>query len=258
MTTEFAKPLVLASPPEKGTRPKDARYLLAGNNAFDTDFNPGPSPAAMNPQILAATKRALWLLGYPTPIGHAFTQDLYDHLSGKTALPKAYKTRRTTRLAHQASVKQKGLAAALRDAKARVHESPAGSNHNPYGEWYEMDGVPWCCIAITYWLVVDGGSKDWQRGSFASYVGSVVDAARAGERHLSITTAPEPGDLATYAGDEHIEFFNGWETSGHSFHSVGGNTSSSDGSPSNGGIVAENLRYVTGGFPVTAFVRVGD
>lgn len=260
---EFATPLLLASPPEKSKRVKDARFLLAGTNAFQTDFKPGPVTSVMNGQIIAATRRALWLLGFPLPIRPVFTQELYDILTGKTPLPAPYKRRRAARLAHQATTKQKALASAKHDAQLAIHETPAGSNLNPYGKEYGFDGVAWCCIFVTVKLV-EAGSKDWVYARvdpahpFAAYVGAVVDAAAHGQRHLSLTNDPEPGDLVAYNRDEHIEFFDGWiDRAAGSFRAVGGNTSAHDGSPANGGEVAENTRSTSGPFKATAFVAVG-
>lgn len=31
-------------------------------------------------------------------------------------------------------------------------ENPAGSNMTKYGEWYGMNGVPWCVEALCYWF----------------------------------------------------------------------------------------------------------
>ena len=31
-------------------------------------------------------------------------------------------------------------------------ESPAGSNRTKYGEWYGLNGQPWCMMAIQFWL----------------------------------------------------------------------------------------------------------
>jgi hypothetical protein len=119
-----------------------------------------------------------------------------------------------------------------------------------------MNGVPWCCIYVTYRLV-KAGFDGFERRKFASYCGAVVDAARKRERHLALTKEPERGDLVIYNKDEHIEFFVEWVAKNESFKAVGGNTSAHDGSKSNGGQVALNTRPVRGNFPATYFVRVG-
>lgn len=260
---EYAKSLVLTSPPEHGARVSDARYLLAGNNVFKQDFGAGAKATTMNATISGAVRRCKDLLGYPTrATDQAFGQVLYEYLTGTKKLPLAYQVRRKLRMAQLAksnTAKFKGCTQALLDAKAGIHESPAGSNLQKYGAWYGFNGVAWCCIAITYWLVAIGGSKWWTRGSFASYVGAVVAAAVAGDRHLSITENPEFGDLVIYEHDEHIEFWVKWvDRAAGTFESVGGNTSSSDGSYNNGGEVGHNTRNVSTPRKVTNFIRVGQ
>lgn len=258
---EFTKELILASPPEKSDRVGDAQYLLAGNNAFKENFHPGPLDKQMGLQTKGAVVRCKYLLGYPNSIVNgAFGQNLYDFLLGRNKLPFTYKLRRKVReaAAHQVtSAKQKAVAQARADAKAGIHEYPHGSNMQKYGAWYGFNGVAWCCVAITYWLVTNG-NKHWAKGSFASYVGSVVQAARNGERHLALTSNPELGDAVIYEYDKHIEFFIEWvDRTAGKFLAVGGNTSSSDGSYNSGGEVAENTRYIHGHFPVTNFVKIG-
>jgi len=98
----------------------------------------------------------------------------------------------------------------------------------------------------------------FERGKFASYCGHVVDAAKRHERGLAITTDPEPGDIVIYNKDEHIELFVEWVKPNVTFKAVGGNTSSHDGSRSNGGEVAVNTREVKDArFPASYFIRVG-
>lgn len=254
---EFATPLRLVSPLEKSDRAKDAQYLLAGNNAFKQNFHPGDVDGEFGPASAAATKRAKLLLGYPmSAVDNSFGQVLYELLCGKRQLSPANLALRERRLKdlEHGDAKRQALAAALEDAKNHVHEE--GENLTPFGKWYGMDGQPWCCMYVTYRLV-HAGFDGFEQGKFASYCGAVVDAARNGQRHLALTTDPEPGDIAIYNGDEHIEFFVEWVEKGKTFKAVGGNTSAHDGSPSNGGEVAVNTRSRSGGFRATCFVRVG-
>jgi hypothetical protein len=259
---EFTNALILASPPEKSDRVGDAQYLLTGNNVFKENFHPGPLDKEMGLQTKGAIIRCKYLLGYPqSDVDGAFGQNLYNYLLGRNKLPVTNQLRRKIREATANAAKtnkQKAVAQARADAKAGIHEYPPGSNMNKYGAWYGFNGVPWCCIAITYWLVTTG-NKNWAKGSFASYVGNVVQAARSGERHLAITDNPELGDVVIYEYDEHIEFFIQWiDRPTGSFLSVGGNTAQlNTGSYNNGGEVAENVRYVNGNKHVTNFVRIG-
>ncbi len=82
-----------------------------------------------------------------------------------------------------------------------------------------------------------------------------MDAARRGERHLALTSNPQPGDLIDYRNGEHIEIYVE-KIDSDKFRAIGGNTSAGDGSYNNGGVVAENVRSIKGNL-VTHFIRVG-
>jgi hypothetical protein len=254
---EFTQPLHLVSPVEKSKRAKDAQWLLAGNNVFKQDFHPGKVDGQFGPGSAAAVRNAKYMLGYPKKsVDESFGQEIYEYLTGKKELPAALAKARVTRLKELDSggAKSKAVDAALLDAKNHVTETP--TNLTPFGEWYGYNGVAWCCIYVTYRLV-EAGFKGFEKGVFSKYCGDVVNAARNRQRQLGVTMEPERGDLVIYNGDEHIEFFLEWVEKGRSFRAVGGNTSASDGSPSNGGAVAVNTRYTTGKFRATSFVRVG-
>jgi len=256
---EFASPLRLASPTERSDRVKDAQRVLAGANVFKQDFHVGTVDGEWGPLSAAATSQAKYYLGYlPNAVDGSFGQQVYDFLSGVAKLPPAFAARRTTRLKELAAgggAKAKAVDQALADADKHVAETPV--NLTPFGEWYGMNGVAWCCIYVTYQLC-KAGFAGFERGKFASYCGAVVDAARLRERGLALTKTPERGDLVIYNKDEHIEFFVEWVTPNESFRAVGGNTSSHDGSRSNGGEVAVNQRLVRDPrFPATYFIRVG-
>jgi hypothetical protein len=254
----FASPLRLASPTERSGRVKEAQLVLAGGNVFKQDFHVGTVDGEWGPLSAAATEQAKYYLGYlPKAVDGSFGQQVYDYLTGAEKLPPTFASRRAKRLKELTTgggAKSKAVDAALADAKKGVAETPV--NLTPFGEWYGMNGVPWCCIYVTYRLV-KAGFDGFERGKFASYCGAVVDAARKRERHLALTKHPERGDLVIYNKDEHIEFFVEWVTKNESFKAVGGNTSAHDGSKSNGGQVALNTRPVRGNFPATYFVRVG-
>src|SRR5262245_29481020 len=89
---------------------------------------------------------------------------------------------------------------ALDKAKGQLGytESPAGSNQNKYGQWYGMNGVPWCAIFVTWAFETSGGSPSFQPGSRYSYVPYVVSDARANRNGLKTTDDPIPGDLVCY------------------------------------------------------------
>jgi hypothetical protein len=258
-TSNFTSPLRLASPNERSDRVKDAQLVLSGGNVFKQDFHIGIVDGEWGPLSAAATSQAKYYLGYlPNAVDDSFGQQLYDYLSGVEELPPTFAARRAKRLKELAAgggAKSKAVDKALADAAKGVAETPV--NLTPFGEWYGMNGVAWCCIYVTYRLS-KAGYTGFERGKFASYCGAVVDAARRRERGLALTKTPERGDLVIYNKDEHIEFFVEWVTPNESFRAVGGNTSAHDGSKSNGGQVAVNQRLVRDArFPVTYFIRVG-
>jgi len=259
---EFGIPLVLTSPPVTGQKVKDAQTLLHGANTFKENYHPGAIDSVMGPQTAGAIYRAKWFLGYPRRhVNRSMGETLYDYLNGKKKLPVLNRWRRKVRLKRAKKIetgKIKAVEAAIADAAIPVKEYPPGSNLQKYGAWYGYNGVAWCCIAISYWLN-HAGNKNWVAGSFASYVGTVVNAAQTGSHHLALTSSPQKGDLAIYNHVDHIEFFVEWiDQANGVFKAVGGNTSASNGSYNNGGEVAVNTRYVhDAGFPVTNFVRVG-
>jgi peptidoglycan hydrolase-like protein with peptidoglycan-binding domain len=255
----FTSPLHLSSPTERSARVKHAQRVLSGHNVFKQDFHPGALDGEWGPLSAAAVEQAKYYLGYlAKAVDGTFGQQLYDYLSGAETLPPAFAARRAKRLKELESgggAKAKAVAKALADAEKNVCETPV--NLTPFGEWYGMNGVAWCCIYVSYRLC-KAGFDGFERGKFASYCGNVVDAARRRERHLALTKTPERGDLVIYNKDEHIEFFVEWVTKNESFRAVGGNTSAHDGSRSNGGEVAVNQRFVKDArFPASYFIRVG-
>jgi hypothetical protein len=141
------------------------------------------------------------------------------------------------------------------------HESPAGSNLNAYGDWYGMNGQPWCAMFVTW--AYEGaadelglGSPSFVRGSRYAYCPYVVGDARARRYGLSTTDDPIPGDLVVFdwEGDtvyDHIGLFERW-TSSSTFDAIEGNTSTSNNS--NGGQVMRRSRSRSG----VCFVRVEE
>lgn len=139
---------------------------------------------------------------------------------------------------------EKAVARALEELGTK--EYPANSNRQKYGTWYGFNGVPWCAIFVTY-IMVQVGSKNWAAGKFTPSVAAISDAASAKEHGLAFTLDPQPGALAVYGVDEHVEFFQYWVNRKLGvFKAVGGNTASGDGSYNNGGEVASKNRYVAG------------
>jgi hypothetical protein len=89
-------------------------------------------------------------------------------------------------------------------------------------------------------------------------VPDILEDARHGRNHLSITKSPDHGDLALYDWDndgipDHVGFYSHWlDQAPHvSFEAVEGNTSGTDNS--NGGAVMRRQRYTS---DVVCFVHV--
>jgi len=172
----------------------------------------------------------------------------YDMFKGKEPIPE--KPAQTT------------AAARLKRAKEEVgySENPPRSNKTKYGQWYGVDGVPWCAMFCT-WADQTGGqpSKSFARGSRYAYVPYIVYDARMGKNGMSITSSPISGDLVCYDWDsngefDHIGMFDGW-SGGRTFWAVEGNTSNSDNS--NGGSVMRRQRDAASNYR-TVFVHVKE
>jgi hypothetical protein len=159
--------------------------------------------------------------------------------------------------------------AALKRARGQlgVKESPPASNRQKYGEWYKMNGVPWCAIFVTwsYELGATDVRKEapsFVRGTRYSYCPYVVADARAGKYGLRTTDDPIPGDLVVYDWEgpggggvyDHIGIFENWITGAATFEAIEGNTSLSNNS--NGGEVMRRTRNASQ--QGTVFVRVAE
>jgi hypothetical protein len=134
-----------------------------------------------------------------------------------------------------------------------VAEYPHGSNVNPYGEWYGMNGQPWCAMFTTWAYVLAGQELDldpsFVRGERYAFVPYLVADARAGRYGLRTTDDPIPGDLVAYdwsldGEHDHVGLFERWVSGSSLFYAIEGNTSAS--SNSNGGQVQRRQRDLAG------------
>lgn len=158
------------------------------------------------------------------------------------------------------SVRTQALSRAI--TQIGVAESPPGSNLQRYGDWYGMNGVPWCAIFCSWCFelaadALDTDSQAFAQGSRYSYVPYVLGDAQAGRYGLSITFDPIPGDLVLYDWQwngeyDHIGIFERWQ--GADLVVVEGNTSNADNS--NGGQVMRRVRAQSG--QATTFIRVAE
>src|SRR5262245_45721951 len=78
-------------------------------------------------------------------------------------------------------------------------ENPPGSNMSKYGDWYGMNGQPWCAMFCT-WSDQTGTAPaaSFVRGAAYAYVPYIVSDARLGLNGLTLTSTPKPGDLVCY------------------------------------------------------------
>ncbi len=129
-------------------------------------------------------------------------------------------------------------------------EDPAGSNMTKYGKVYGMNGVPWCVIFL-WWIFNKAGERMAFFGGGKTASCSVL---LRWYREQGLTVPVEdvsPGDivLLNFHGEAEPEHC-GLVTDvlhdsilGNVIWTIEGNTSSADGSQSNGGMVCEKQRY---------------
>ena len=134
-------------------------------------------------------------------------------------------------------------------------ENPAGSNLTKYGFWYGVDGVPWCVIFLC-WVYNQAGERMAFFGGGKTASCSVL-LRWYREQGLTVDKqSVQAGDivLLNFHGGkdpEHcglVENAYGKSDYGKVFEigfidTIEGNTSPSDGSQSNGGMVCAKTRY---------------
>jgi hypothetical protein len=262
--------LRLTTPMMKGEDVREAQQLLA-KNPFGSFFN-DEVDGEYGEITQQATKRAKFWVGYPDTGTNrwqsgGFADKMHAFLSGAKPLPGDYAKRRATRIAEQkqqGKLREKALKLAVEQLGTR--EDPFGSNNVLYSRWYmnrptgwklENEGPPWCAMFVS-WCYTESGSQSFasnkQRWAFCPFV---VGDAQQGRHNLTLTTDPQPGDIAVYKfGSDtfkHIGLFEKWIARGSGrFSAIEGNTSQS--SDDNGGEVQRRERNTSGG---VTFVHVG-
>jgi hypothetical protein len=158
-----------------------------------------------------------------------------------------------------------GVAAALAFAEKQVgiKEDPPGSNSGPrIDQWCHAAGykspVPWCGCFVNACLMAGGLPSG---AGWIGYTPAIRRHAIDKKDGWSFHTMGMPGDLALYddhpGGDPvvHVEIVRK-RLSDTRYSTYGGNTSSGNGSPSDGGMVARHdNRMTTGGFHIIGFAR---
>lgn len=129
-------------------------------------------------------------------------------------------------------------------------EEPAGSNLTKYGFWYGVNGVPWCVIFLC-WLFNQAGERMAFFGGGKTASCSVL-LRWYREQGLTVPVQQaKPGDIAIYnfsgtIEPEHCGLITDVKmaiSTIASIKSIEGNTTTSNGSESNGGCVAEKTRF---------------
>lgn len=120
-----------------------------------------------------------------------------------------------------------------------TRENPKNSNKQKYGEWYGMNGQPWCAMFVS-WCSDQVGALSIT-GQYA-YCPSWVNYAKQQGRWLDRSAKPQPGDIVFFSNGKRachvgiVEVRNGTE----SVTTIEGNTSTT--SNDNGGAVMRRTR----------------
>lgn len=130
-------------------------------------------------------------------------------------------------------------------------ENPPGSNMTKYGEAYGMNGVPWCVEAPWFWFNQAGERMAFFGGGKTARCSVLLQWYE--KQGLTVPVSEvQVGDIVilNFHGTqdtEHCGLVTGTEHEKRagvvSITTIEGNTSPSDGSQSNGGMVCEKTRY---------------
>ncbi len=237
--------LHLASPLMTGPDVKALQKLLNATGygkGIDEDGEYGPMTAQ-------AVYRAKFWLGFPRPSQLA-GGNLNEYLSGGVK-PDA-DMRKLVSQRKKAAKENTFRKQALKLAKGKIGTAETPVNIQEFGQWYGMNGVPWCAIFVT-WCFANGGSKSFARRSRWAYVPYVLNDAHAARNGLTVAKTPEAGDLVLYDWDsdgvcDHI----GIVEKPSPLVTIEGNTSPTDNS--NGGQVMRRTDRAAS--DIAAFVHV--
>lgn len=223
------------------------------------------SPLMYGPDVLAV-QRKLRALGYnPGPLDGRYGTLTYNAVrlfqaKHKITVDGIFGTRTRAALAAAkppvkppAKPASKGVRALAEAVKhVGVREQPAGSNRNPFGKWFGVDGVPWCAEFVSYAFSV-GAAVTICKGFKApgcypqgcAYVPTLEAWLRQSGQWAG-RVAPKPGDIAIFNWDggvaDHVGIVEK-NLGGGLFQTIEGNTAV--GNDSNGGQVLRRTRSLT-------------
>lgn len=159
-----------------------------------------------------------------------------------------------------AIVEETGSGGVIKTAQNQIGitEDPVGSNNvifntEYYGKEVSGDDYPWCCVFVWWCFNKSGNGAAFYDGDKVAGCGAVYSWAQRNRLFITGSEATY-GDIVLFGSNEHIEIVVSNNGDG-TYTTIGGNTSASDGSQSNGGCVALKTRYTTGSFPITSFIR---
>lgn len=128
-------------------------------------------------------------------------------------------------------------------------ENPKGSNLTKFGEWYGVNGKPWCVMSLAYWFDKGGEFKAFFNGGKTASCTKLMELYKAEGRWFTDGNY-QKGDIPimTFSKTREVQHCGlvidksndgGWYT-------VEGNTSPGlEGSQDMGGCVAKKIRYTT-------------
>lgn len=142
----------------------------------------------------------------------------------------------------------------LETAKAElgIVESPANSNKTKYGQWYNLNGVKWCAIFVSW--VFDKAGVPLGNIQSAKGIHHCQSAHNYYKSKGMLTTAPEPGDIVIYDWEgnghaDHIGIFIRWKNSQKTLlEAYEGNTSQGNNSDGGKVMLRERSRNIVKSF----------
>ena len=123
-----------------------------------------------------------------------------------------------------------------------VTEDPAGSNRTKYGAAYGLDGQPWC-VMFLWWVFREAGERmAFFGGGKTASCSTLLMWYQNMEQTVPVSEV-QVGDIVLLNFNGKSDIINLPTGLPYSVWTIEGNTSPSDGSQSNGGMVCLKSRY---------------